>query len=65
MAKGKDMAREDEEEGAEEPLSPVSRLLSSPEMCAIIVITFGFKTRCNTSAMIAGLQNSVMIKFPR
>lgn len=52
MKEGEDMAREEEEKEADEPLSPVSRLLSSPELCAVIVITLGFKIRGNTSAIV-------------
>lgn len=52
------MASEEEERGAEEPLSPVSRLLSSPELCAVIVVTLGLKTRCNISSVAAGIKES-------
>ncbi|XP_013664165.1 wax ester synthase/diacylglycerol acyltransferase 3 isoform X3 [Brassica napus] len=65
MKKGKYMASEEEEErGTEEPLSPVSRLLSSPELCAVIVVTLGLKTRCNISSVVAGIKES-LIKLPR
>ncbi|KAG2309548.1 hypothetical protein Bca52824_029296 [Brassica carinata] len=64
MQKGKYMASEEEERGAEEPLSPVSRLLSSPELCAVIVVTLGLKTRCNISSVVAGIKES-LIKLPR
>ncbi|KAL0896468.1 hypothetical protein Bca101_080429 [Brassica carinata] len=64
MQKGKYMASEEEERGAEEPLSPVSRLLSSPELCAVIVVTLGLETRCNISSVVAGIKES-LIKLPR
>ncbi|KAJ0259291.1 hypothetical protein HA466_0056650 [Hirschfeldia incana] len=64
MKKGKYMASEVEERGVEEPLSPVSRLLSSPELCAVIVVTLGLKTRCNISSVVAGIKES-LIKLPR
>ncbi|CDY23350.1 BnaC04g48780D [Brassica napus] len=58
------MASEEEERGTEEPLSPVSRLLSSLELCAVIVVTLGLKTRCNISSVVAGIKES-LIKLPR
>ncbi|KAL0775543.1 hypothetical protein Bca101_040695 [Brassica carinata] len=64
MKKGKYMASEEEERGTEEPLSPVSRLLSSLELCAVIVVTLGLKTRCNISSVVAGIKES-LIKLPR
>jgi len=45
-----------------EPLSPMSHMLSSPNF--FIVITFGFKTRCNRSAFVDGINNT-LINAPR
>ncbi|KAH0936411.1 hypothetical protein HID58_013528 [Brassica napus] len=62
MDKGKNMAREELDTVAIEPLSPVSQLLSSPE--TFIVITFGSKTRLNLSSFVEGLNNT-LINAPR
>uniref|UniRef100_M4DPH1 Uncharacterized protein n=1 Tax=Brassica campestris TaxID=3711 RepID=M4DPH1_BRACM len=45
-----------------EPLSPMSQMLSSPNL--FIVITFGFKTKCNPSAFVEGFKTT-LINAPR
>ncbi|KAG2332460.1 hypothetical protein Bca4012_017969 [Brassica carinata] len=47
-----------------EPLIPVSRLFVSPGFYGVIVFTLGFKTRCNSSAIVEGIKNT-WIKLPR
>lgn len=56
------MEREEIETTPMEPLSPMSHMLSSPNF--FIVITFGFKVRCNPSAFVEGINNS-LINAPR
>ncbi|KFK36801.1 hypothetical protein AALP_AA4G173200 [Arabis alpina] len=46
------------------PLSPVSQLFVSPSFYCIIVITVGFKTTCNPSAIVEGIKNT-WLKLPR
>nr|VDC89693.1 unnamed protein product [Brassica oleracea] len=59
------MAREKQAEiTIMEPLSPVSRLFVSPGFYGAIVFTLGFKTRCNSSAIVEGIKNT-WIKLPR
>ncbi|KAF3522049.1 hypothetical protein F2Q69_00048394 [Brassica cretica] len=45
-----------------EPLSPMSQMLSSPNL--FIVITFGFKTKCNPSTFVEGFKTT-LINAPR
>ncbi|CAN6814719.1 unnamed protein product [Brassica oleracea] len=59
------MAREKQAEiTIMELLSPVSRLFVSPGFYGAIVFTLGFKTRCNSSAIVEGIKNT-WIKLPR
>ncbi|RID61504.1 hypothetical protein BRARA_E00648 [Brassica rapa] len=58
------MAREKQETLTEEPVSPVSQLFVSPCVYSIIVFTLGFKTRCNSTAIVEGINNT-WIKLPR
>ncbi|XP_010435559.1 PREDICTED: O-acyltransferase WSD1 [Camelina sativa] len=51
-----------EREEPMEPLSPMSHMLSSPNF--FIVISFGFKIRCNPSKFVEGINNS-LINAPR
>ncbi|KAG7548251.1 O-acyltransferase WSD1 C-terminal [Arabidopsis suecica] len=62
MKTEKVMEREEIETMPMEPLSPMSHMLSSPNF--FIVITFGFKVRCNPSAFVEGINNS-LINAPR
>ncbi|CAN6978252.1 unnamed protein product [Brassica oleracea var. botrytis] len=64
MKKGKDIDREEQDTAANEPLSPVSQLLVLPGLYCVIVLTLGFKTRCNPSAIVEGIKNT-WIKLPR
>ncbi|RID69926.1 hypothetical protein BRARA_C01989 [Brassica rapa] len=64
MKKGKDIDREERETAANEPLSPVSQLFVLPGLYCVIVLTLGFKTRCNPSAIVEGIKNT-WIKLPR
>uniref|UniRef100_A0A1J3HZU8 O-acyltransferase WSD1 n=3 Tax=Noccaea caerulescens TaxID=107243 RepID=A0A1J3HZU8_NOCCA len=52
------MEKEEVETTPMEPLSPMSQMLSSPNL--FIVITFGFKVRCNPSSFIEGIQKTLM-----
>lgn len=56
------MEKEEVETTPMEPLSPMSQMLSSPNL--FIVITFGFKVRCNPSSFIEGIQKT-LINAPR
>lgn len=42
----------------------MSRLFVSPGFYGVIVFTLGFKTRCNSSAIVEGIKNT-WIKLPR
>ncbi|XP_056860851.1 wax ester synthase/diacylglycerol acyltransferase 3-like isoform X2 [Raphanus sativus] len=64
MKKGNDVDREEQEPAANEPLSPVSQLFVLPGLYCVIVLTLGFKTRCNPSAIVEGIKNT-WIKLPR
>ncbi|KAG2332459.1 hypothetical protein Bca52824_003639 [Brassica carinata] len=64
MKKGQDMAREEQETAANEPLSPVSQLFVLPGLYCVIVLTLGFETRCNPAAIVEGIKNT-WIKLPR
>ncbi|EOA27012.1 hypothetical protein CARUB_v10023110mg [Capsella rubella] len=65
MEKGKDMARDEQDQTtAIEPLSPVSRLFVSPSLYCFIIFTLGFQTRCNPSTILEGVKNT-WIKLPR
>ncbi|AEC09622.1 O-acyltransferase (WSD1-like) family protein [Arabidopsis thaliana] len=64
MKKGKDMAKEEQETAAIEPLSPVSQLFVSPSLYCFIIFTLGFQTRCNPSTIVEGVKNT-WIKLPR
>nr|QGZ12981.1 wax ester synthase/diacylglycerol acyltransferase X2 [Brassica rapa var. rapa] len=62
MEKKKFLERDDLETTSMEPLSPMSQMLSSPNL--FIVITFGFKTKCNPSAFVEGFKTT-LINAPR
>ncbi|KAL1197124.1 Wax ester synthase/diacylglycerol acyltransferase 1 [Cardamine amara subsp. amara] len=55
------MANEEVEAVPMEPLSPITQLLNVPSL--FIVITFGVKTKCNPSAIVEGIKNT-LIKAP-
>ncbi|CAN6933733.1 unnamed protein product [Brassica oleracea] len=62
MEKKNFLERDDLETMSMEPLSPMSQMLSSPNL--FIVITFGFKTKCNPSTFIEGFKTT-LINAPR
>ncbi|KAL0805080.1 hypothetical protein Bca101_097571 [Brassica carinata] len=62
MEKKNFLERDDLETMSMEPLSPMSQMLSSPNL--FIVITFGFKTKCNPSVFVEGFKTT-LINAPR
>ncbi|CAN8287216.1 unnamed protein product [Cochlearia groenlandica] len=68
MKNEKEITREEQEEiratTSMLKLSPISQLFVLPELYTIVVLTLGFKTRCNTSTIVEGIKNT-WIKLPR